>query len=314
MWQVNDSGVNANKAPIPLSLSVPAGYSDTIADGPLLLDPSRVRFQISPPIIVPENCNCSLALASFCFSQPNVAGVNDGIENIKDGNNRITIKFGLGFAQDYTIPLGLYSTTDLQYALNQIARTQGWIIGATELFILTGISATQKIVFTLNPAAFPSLTFPSGGITISFTNSGVDGYDNSMGKLIGFPTNPSDPNFTNIVAVGGGATLVSVPAPNVASFSDTSSYNLYMSILKDSYLNGVKGQLLYSFPIGPYQPNAIVREQPTLRFPVQCQSDSIGSIDVWTTDQAGKKLPWKYYQSPFSFSFLISKNKADGSL
>lgn len=309
-WESANSGIKSSPEPIPLSLSIPGNYSVTTQGGPVLLSPSIARFQISPPIVVPRDCSCSLIAASFTFSQPNIAprGVVPGIIN---GNNRISIAWNGGALTDYTLPLGLYSLADVQLALNQIAVAQGWMVGATELFILTGIAATQKAILSLNPAALTGGVFPAGGVQISFVNPGVLGFNDSIGPVLGFPT----AGLGSVINIpGGGAAIVSTPAPNVANFANISSYNLYISILKNSYLNGSTGQLLYSFPIGAYTPNSVVSYQPTLRFPVQCDSNSYSTIDVWTTDQAGNPLPWVYYQSPFSFSCLISKNKADGSI
>lgn len=320
MWQVNNSGIKANNAAVPLSFSIPAEYSQTISGGPILTSPSRVTFQLAPPLIIPKDCNCSLTSASFCFSQPNVAGVNDNVFNIAGGNNRISIAFNPGAPPifpgdytDYTIPLGLYSVTDLQLALNQIARTEGWITTATDLFILTGISATQQVIFSMNPAAFPpGNAFPAGGIYVSFGNPGNSGFNDSMGNLLGFtPITTSGPTFN---APGGETALFSVSAPGVSNFANISSYNLYISFLNNSYQNGLIGQLLYSFPIGAFTPNSVVSYQPTLRFPVQCQSSEYSTVDIWTTDQNGAQLPLKYYQSPFSFSCMVAKNKPDGSI
>lgn len=312
-WQVNSSGIVAAPEPIPLSFSVPTGYSQTLAGGPNLVGRSRVQFQMSPPVSIPKDCNCFLTSASFTFSQPNVAPVG-AVPGITTGNNRITIAFGGGPSVDYTVPLGLYSLTDMQLALNQIARDQGWLATAGDLFILTGISATQKVIFSLNPAPLFGAVFPVGGIVISFANPGVAGLNNSMGPLLGFPTAGAGSTFTAPGTAPFNAQIFSQPAPNVANFANISAYNLYVSFLKNSYQNGSTGQLLYSFPIGAYAPNSVVAFQPSLSFPVQCASNSYSTIEIWTTDQAGNELPWEYYQSPFAFSCLISKNKPNGSL
>lgn len=289
---------------IPIYFSIPAEYTSTQNNGPLLVNPSRVTFSINPPIKIPADHSCHLTSASICFSQPNVAGALDQVASISNGNNRITITYnGIGPA-DYLIPLGLYSVTDVELALNQIARDNGWVTGTTELFILTGISATQKIIFSVNPGALSGGVFPAGGIIIEFINpSPATGLNNSMGPLLGFPgSSPA------IVIPGGGNTIFSVNAPNAANFANISAYNLYVSFLGNSYQNGSIGQLLYSFPIGSYTPNSVFQYQPSLKYPVPCQPNTYSTIDVWTTDQSGNLLPWKYYQSPFSFSCLIQKN------
>jgi hypothetical protein len=296
--------------PIPLTLSIPAEYTQTLPNGPILQNSSTVTFQLLPPLNIPKNSSCVLTSASFCFSQPNIAGFNDGIFNIPTGNNRVTITFGTNPTADFTIPLGLYSVTDLQFALNQIAINQGWVTSSINLFIITGISATQQVIFSLNPGAFPPTNaFPTGGITVSFINPGVNGNNDSMGPILGFPTNPASPGYTTIVAPGGGTALISVEAPDVANFANISAYNLYLSFLSGSYLNGQVGQLLYSFPLGGYTANSIVGYQANRDYPIPCQSGSYSTVNVWTTDQSGNYLPLKYYQSPFSFSCVIRKNK-----
>jgi hypothetical protein len=314
-WQANSSALQSINAPIPLSLSVPAGYSQTTKPGIILINPSTVTFQLSPPLVIPKDSNCSLISASFCFSQPNIAGLNDGVFNIMNGNNRISIGFG-GPLVDYYVPLGLYSVADLQLALNQIARdpAQGWVTTPVDLFILTGISATQKIVFTLNPAALNGGVFPVGDLVISFQNPGVMGNNDSMGGLLGFTPTLSGPTITGPGTPPDNNKIVSQLAPDVSNFANISAYNLYLSFLTGSYQNNTVGQLLYSFPIGPYSPNSIISVEPKQRFPVQCNSSAYSTVNVWTTDQEGNPLPWKYYQSPFSFSCLISKNKPDGSI
>lgn len=295
----------ADNTIIPLYFSVPTGYSQTQPGGPILQTPSRVTFPINPAIKIPNGYSCYLTNASFCFSQPNVADVTDNIANISTGNNRISISYNGGALNDYEIPLGLYSVEDLQLALNQIGRDAGWIVNPTDLFILTGIQATQKVIMSLNPAALAGSVFPPSGIIVSFENpSPSSGLNNSMGGLLGFPT-----DSTVYSAPGGGSAIVNFDAPNVSNFANISAYNLYMSILTNSYQNGAIGQLLYSFPIGSYQPNSVVQFQPALKFPVPCQPNVYSTIDIWTTDQGGNPLPWKYYQAPFSVSCLLVKDK-----
>jgi hypothetical protein len=87
-----------------------------------------------------------------------------------------------------------------------------------------------------------------------------------------------------------------------------------MALVTNSYQNGIAGQLLYSFPLGTTTANSVVAFQPTLRFPVSVNSGTYSTVTVWTADQAGNRFPWSYYQAPFQFSAIISKNKEDGSL
>jgi hypothetical protein len=317
MYTTSTSGLRASAVPIALSFSVPQNAIST--NSITFTDRYTVQFKMSPPLIIPDNSCCDLIQASFAYSQPNVAYPNL-IPGINSGNNRISINFNGGGYLDYYIPTGLYGYLDVAYQLNLIAREQNgtgmapynvdWgVTGAADLFTLQGISSTQEIYMTINPAAFESGAFPPGGFDITFINPSMQtGLNDSMGNLLGFGTGSTFFNYPP-----NGTAPVSELAPNAAGFSNTSSYVLYMSLVTSSYKDGSTGQLLYSFPLGNYNPNSVVSFQSTLRFPVQLSSGNFSSLTVWTADQSGNRLPWEYYQAPFQFTCLISKNRADGS-
>ena len=322
-WTSSTSGIKNKASPIPISFAIPESYTATgpNAGDPILIDPYTVRFRINPPFIIPDNCSCGLTQASFAFSQPNIVGAAV-LESAPTGNDRLTADFGSG-AVDIVLDEGLYSYLDVQSALNIWVRTHdatgavsppatALVTGGADLFILTGISSTQKIVFSLNPMALAGAAFPAGGITISFTNPGVDtGLNDSIGPVLGFPIIGAGSTFTTTSL---GTDIESFYAPNTAGFSNTSAYSLYMSLVTASYQNGSTGQLLYSFPLGGHDPNTIIGYQPTLRYPVQISSGTFSAVDIWTADQNGRRLPWSRYQAPFQFSAIISKNREDGSI
>jgi len=327
MWSSSTSGIKNKAAPIPLSFSVPANYTSTDSTdptAPILLDQYTVRFRLQPPLVLPENCSCGLTQASFAYSQPNIAGAAV-LESAPTGNNRLTMIYD-GTSSDIVLADGLYDYIDVQAALNVYVRTHdasgavsppatAIVTGATDLFILTGIAATQKLVFSLNPAALPGGTFPTAGIDISFVNPSPNGgLSNSIGPILGYPVDGSADFTTPVLGDPDDNVIYSNYAPNVASFSDTSAYVLYMSLVTTSYQNGSAGQLLYSFPLGSAAPNSVVSYQATLRYPVPLNSGTFSSVDLWTADQAGNRLPWAAYQAPFQFSAIVSKNREDGSL
>jgi hypothetical protein len=270
---------------------------------------------MQPPIILPDNCSCTLTQASFAYSQPNIvsAGV---IEAAPNGIDRLTLDAGAG-PVDIILDNGLYSFVDVQAALNIWVRTHDdtgadappatpIVAGAAELFIFTGIEATQKLIISLNPAALAGGVFPAV-FTLSFVNpSVVSGLNDSIGKVLGFPT--TGPSAT-ITAPPGGIDIYSVYAPFSAGFSDTSAYTLYMSLVTSSYQNGQTGQLLYSFPLGNFPTNSVIAFQPTRPYPVPLISGTFSSVRIWTADQSGNRLPWSLYQAPFQFSAIIQKNK-----
>lgn len=323
VWSTNTSGTKTLARPIPLSLSIPGSYTATASGGPILIDRFTVQFPITPPLIIPTNCGIHLTSASFAYSQPNVVDAGF-LQSVPNGNNRLSVKFGADPYVDIILEPGLYDFQDVQTALNIYARTVGsasgvWVTGTTDLFILSGISATQKIIFSINPAAIDPTNFPpggqtpAGGIIISFVNpSPTDGVSNdSIGPILGYPTTGAGSSFTVPAA---STAIYSSYAPNVAGFSNTSAYTLYMSIIDQSYQNGVSGQLLFSFPLGDAEPNSVVSFQPTQRYVVPIMSGTFSAVSVWTADQDGNKLPLQFYQAPFQFSCLITKNRDDGSI
>lgn len=307
-WEVTGSNLKRNNGPIPLNFNIPENAITGTLPNLTIPDQFTARFQMSPPLIIPDNSCCDLTVASFPYSVPNIAGINQ-LPSIPTGNNRISINWNGTGLHDYNIDTGLYSYLDVQYALNQIAVIQGWILPSEQLFTLVGIQATQKIDIILTPT-MSMTTFPAGGIIISFANPGVAFLNDSIGTILGFPTSGAG----SILSVAGGGSLpVSFAAPNVADFAEVNSYILYVSTVKDSYSNGLTGQLLFAFPLGDYAPNTVAKYQSTLRYPVPASPGSHSQVSIYITDNFGNKIPLKFFQGAISFSFVLSRNKADGS-
>jgi hypothetical protein len=309
-WSSNASGIKRENAPIPLNFNIPEGATTGIIPGLTIPDSFTARFQMNPPLVVPENACCDLTVASFPYSVPNIAGIGE-LPAISNGNDRISINWNAGGFQDYTIPTGLYSYLDVQYALNQIAVTQGWILPGEQLFTLVGVQATQTIDLIVTPTASMG-TFPAGGIVLSFVNpSPATGNNNSMGNILGFGvTSPA----AVLTISGGGSSPVSFAAPNVADFAEINAYLLYVSTVKDSYSNGLTGQLLFAFPLGDYAPNTVAKYQSTQRYPVPANPGNYSQVSIYLTDNFGNKIPLKFFQGAITFSFVLSRNKHDGSI
>lgn len=324
IWQSSTAGRKESSQPIPLNFTIPALYTATVSGGPTLVDPYTVSFAMKPPLIIPENCCCALHTAAFPYTQPNIA--DPGLlVSVPNGNNRISLRIGTANPWlDVVLDTGLYDYTDVQTALNIYVRTHDVngltvgtpiITGATDLFLLTGISATQKLIISLNPAGLTGGVFPVGGLSVSFANPSPTAdpthANDSIGEVLGYPTSGAGSSFT---ATAGSADIYSSYAPNVADFGFTSAYTLYMSLVTNSYQNGQTGQLLYSFPLGNVTPNSVASYQASLQFPVPLNSGSYSSVNIWTADQDGNRLPLSQYQAPFTFAAVISKSKPDGSV
>lgn len=322
-WQSSQAGRKDPSQAIPLSFTIPATYTTTIAGGPSIIDPYTVSYQMKPPLVIPDGCCAALHAASFAYTQPNIASAGV-LTSVPNGNNRISIQAVAGTWLDIVLDTGLYDYLDVQTALNIYVRSHdvngstvgaAIVTGATDLFLLTGISATQKLVISLNPAGLTGGVFPVGGFGVSFENPSPSlapaHASDSMGDIIGYPTTGLGTSFT---APAGSANIYSSYAPNVADFGFTSAYTLYMDIVSGTYINGQTGQLLYSFPLGNVTPNSVSSYQATLPFPVPISSGSFSTVNVWTADQSGNRLPLAYYQAPFTFQLMISKSRADGSI
>jgi hypothetical protein len=309
-WSTPASGVRKENGPLAINFNIPEGAATGSLSGLTIPDQFTARFQMNPPLIIPEGSCCDLTVASFPYSVPNIASANE-LPGIPTGNNRITIAWNGGPLTDYTVDTGLYSYIDVQYALNQIAVANLWILPGESLFTLVGVQATQKIDLILAPTASMG-TFPAGGIIINFVNpSPATTNNDSMGEILGFGTSAPQAILT---VPGGGTTPVSFAAPFVADFAEINSYLLYVSTVKDSYSNGLTGQLLFAFPLGDFAPNTIAKYQSTSRYPVPASPGNHSQVLIYLTDNFGNKIPLRFFQGAIAFSFVISKNKLDGSI
>lgn len=322
IWQNNSSGTIARAAPVPITLAIPANYTATVSSPgyPQRIDAYTVRYTITPPLIIPADCSATIDSASVPFTQPNIAAPGV-LPLVTEGNNRITMDYDGNGDVDIEVPTGLYSFTGVAQTLNTWLRTHNATGGTVGPFILQGVTdfftflanaAEQKIIVAMNPAGLAGGVWPAGAITFSFVNpSPVTAQNDSIGPVLGFPTSGAGSSFTTPNA--GSAVAVEY-APDVAGFSDTSAYALFLSIISGSIQNGIQGQLLYTFSLGSEVPNTVFKLLKPMPYPVPVAAGTYGAIDVWTTDQAGNRLPLEFYQAPFTFAFTISRNHAYGTL
>lgn len=293
---------------IPININIPDQLTTTNNNQNLTFpDQFTARFQMNPPLNIQSDNYCDLIVANFPYSIPNIAAAGI-LPGISAGNNRISINWNLGGFVDYYLDTGLYAFFDVQYALNQIAVANGWILPGETLFTLVGVQATQSINIIVTPTASMGGVFPILGIVISFANpSPVTGNDDSLGPILGFPN-----AVLNIP--GGGANPVQFTASDVANFAAINTYILYIDIVRDSYVNGVVGSILFALPLGDYAPNSIATYKSTMRFPVHAVPGIHNSINVRFTDNFGNPIPLRLFQGAISFSFTISPARLDGSL
>jgi hypothetical protein len=305
----------AYREAVPMSITIPAFFATDKqpVNGVSCVDNYTARVNLSPGFIVPPRQTVHLVQASIPYTYPNIgnAGV---IPDFPAGNNRITIIFDVPTVDDnYILATGLYSYTDVMFSLNLLAVTEGWATTGTDLFTLIADVATQKIIFSVNPAAIAGGAFPAGGMTISFVNptpAPPPAINDSVGPILGFPTS----GVGSVITIPGGSTAISnTLAPSPGNFALMSSYSIWMDCVRGSYIGGVSGQLLYTFSLGDGAPNSVLSYVIPLKFPVPVTPSNYTSFNVWLTDQAGNKLILSYFQAPITFAIIFSQSPLDGT-
>lgn len=311
--QFSPTGGQKIADPIPFSIAIPGSFTTgTTAGNVTAIDAYTARITLSPPLQLASSMEAHVVTAALSYTQPNMGAAADIVPGFPAGDNRISITWNGGARTDYLLAKGLYGYPDVAQALNLIAFNAGWITSLSPpLFTLVGVSATQKVILSVNPAGLSGGVFPAGGVVIDFLNPGALALNDSMGPILGFPTSGGGATLT---IAGGGSATVTFPAPNVANFAIYSAYILYLSCVRDGYLNGLSGKILYSFPLGDFAPNSVVAYQPPLILPVPVVSGTYSQVDIYFTDQSGNRLSLANFQAPTSLSIMMAKTRFDGSV
>lgn len=310
---ITPTGSERPDLPQQFSFAIPAYFSAGQTSGNMTcVDAYTCQITLSPPLILARAMECHLTQASCPYSQPNVGYAAAAIPGYSAGNNRISISWAGGSRTDYFVPTGLYSVSDVELALNQIAVTAGWITSTTTpLFILQGISATQKVLFTVQPTYLTGAVFPAGGVIIDWLNPSVASINDSLGPILGFPTTGGPATIT---LTGGSGAAVTTAAPNVADFTRTTAYLIYMSILTDTYLSGQVGKLLTQFSLGGHTPNDVFAVEPSLKTSANIAPGTYSVLSVYLTDQSGNRLSLANFSAPLAVTTMIANVAADGSV
>ncbi len=248
--------------------SIPLFVSSDASLGAFNITPGIDRFsvQFKNTIEIPNNAkNITLQLtqASIFWTVKNIS--------IAKSNNlfRFLISGDPGSPFDITIPDGLYDVNDLNEEINRQLVNQGVISG---LVTLTGNNSTGRVVINLTDAA--------GGLRVEWVVG-------SMFALTGF-------NSGQFVPAAGFTTgLFSEEGPNVADFSDVSSFLVHTNLLHSGIPIGDKeAQVCGSVQI-TVPPGSLINFMPfsPIKIPVpHLAGQNINEALFYLTDQLNRQI------------------------
>lgn len=240
---------------------IPIFVSADPALGAFNLTPGNDRFsvQFKKQINIPpeaQNITLECNQATIWWTVLNIEeNINDQFQLEVEGDQIYVI----------TVPPGLYDFSSLNSSINSLLVNEGLASG---LVTITGDSPTQKIL----------LTFSIAGLQVTWIAG-------SMFQLLGFNSLQLVPALDFTMAA------YSELAPNVANFSDISSFLLHTSLVTSG------------FPLGNQQSQAIAQTQINVPPGSQINFNPFNPIklnvshliglpiiqaDFWVTDQLGR--------------------------
>ena len=259
------------------------GSSDDLGATEVTAGRDSFNVQFKNPLNIPENAeNITLELhtATIWWTVLNIkAGIND--------------KFRFSDLEEYktiTISPGLYDVAALSAAINNGLINEGM---KSDLIKLTGDSATQKVLATFSEA-----------------QCRIDWISDSFYELCGFTEN-------QLVPAGGETTgPYSELAPNVAAFSDVSSFLVHTSLVSGSggIPQGNKSfHLIASIPIA-VPPGSQQIYQPYIPIRLDCphmKGQVISNASFNVTDQLNRSLDFntENWTSLFIIRYNIDPHK-----
>lgn len=226
---------------------------------------NRFDIQFKNTIEIPhraKNLTLQLTQATIWWTVLNIS--------VEKQNNlfRLIVKGAPDVVYDITIPDGLYSVSDLNNAINRELINQGLVSG---LVILTPDNATGRVLLTL-----------------SELDLRIEWITGSMFLLTGF----SEGQFVPAADFTTGA--YSELAPNVAQFSDISSFLVHTTLLGGGgipigdMLDNVSGQVQITSP-----PGSLINFQPQnpVRLDVShLAGTNINEAQFYITDQLNREV------------------------
>ena len=226
---------------------------------------NRFSVQLKDLLELPanaQNIHLSLTQAGIWWSVVNIKlNVNDDFDFLV-GGAPFTFK----------VPPGLYDVSQLNAAIQRGIQN---VAGMTGIIQITGDAPTGKIVISWDN----NKTVPPGQtITVNWVAG-------TMWELLGFNVGSSVP----AAAPAPGSEL----APNVADFSDVSSFLVSCSLIQSGIPFGNRGQQVLANVQITVPPGSLINYQPfnPPRVSVNhLRGTAISDITIWVQDQLGREV------------------------
>ena len=244
--------------------SLPIFVDSSEATGAFNVTPGRDRFSIQfkntieiPPRV--QNVTLGVVSSTIWWTVKNITSANNQFRFLISGDP--------GSPFDITIEEGLYDVANLNAAINRELINAGVASG---LLTITGDSASQKIVINLDTAGLR-----------------VEWIVGSMFELTGFTSGQFVP------AAGFTTGQFSELAPNVANFSDVSSFLLGTDLVTNGIPVGNAERQVIANPLINVPPGSQINFSPDniIRVPAQnLAGKNINQALFFITDQLGRSL------------------------
>lgn len=253
-----------------MKISIPLFISSDTTESTNIINKNALGSQfdvlVNPPIVIPkmaDNLKVYANSLTYWYNFPNIS--------VTKANNWFCITTTIDTVEDqFQIPDGLYSLSELELTINALCTLGGL---PADMVLLRGITATQKIEFTILV-----------GYQMLFTM--VD-HSNDLYQLLGLDANTTIPD--GAIATSNNNVYT---APNVAQFSSFSNVLLHCSLCTQSIVNGRGSDIIVSSAptVAPGLQQAF-EPKNLLKVPANnLKNQSIGAITIKLTDQNNNLL------------------------
>ena len=184
----------------------------------------------------------------------------NSITNIDESNNVFTYHDGTGFV-DIKIGPGSYEIDEINAEITRLMEANEDYDSVNDVPYVTIAANTSRLTSTIEIAP---------GYQVSV------GASNTIGSILG---------FNQFVILNAGFH----ESPNPVNIIRVNSVLIHCDLVNSSYINGVKGNNIYSFPIQVSPGFRMTSHPSTLQYH-KVVVDQLNTIKVWLTDESGQLL------------------------